>query len=84
MTDTEFHNNYISKRVENLKALIMKKIRHCTKCGIDIKENEPLYNYPSGVQCVPCGEKINSIVEKALNDEFLFMAKEIKAHGRLL
>ncbi len=54
----------------------------CTKCGCEIKGG--FFNYPSGVQCAKCGDERAPLVERALNEEFQRMAKELKEHKRLL
>lgn len=60
----------------------MKQLR-CTKCNVVIPMGAGYYNYTSGVQCSPCGAKMVPLVEKALNDELLIMAKELKSNGSL-
>ncbi len=55
---------------------------YCTKCGIEIIPAAGYFNYPSGIMCVECGLKRNPAVEKALNEELLRMAKELKGNKK--
>lgn len=55
----------------------------CTKCGKDIPIGAGYYNYPSGLMCSTCGKERLPAVEKAMNDEIIRMAKELKNNRTL-
>jgi peptide subunit release factor 1 (eRF1) len=54
--------------MELIKSIIMK----CTKCNREIDKSEGSYNYPSGVQCVDCGNARQSqMTQKDFENEIL-------------
>jgi predicted nucleic acid-binding Zn ribbon protein len=48
---------------------------HCVVCGIQIKDGDGYYNYPSGLECIKCGQPKPRKNRKTLNKSLITNTK---------